>query len=139
MHISVHFISWLKYYLMSCAFRSESSIRSYSSRLNEGKAAEISATLIEGLSKEQTACDKATTPNTSTIPEVTATTSTAPEAPPSTSTVPSTMSDLPDDDIFDDNISDELLMSVCNMSQPVAGAFAPTFHNCSNITINFKM
>ena len=142
---------------MSCLpCRSEASIRSYSARLSEEKKREISDHLTDGIQKKrQKASPDVVTSNVLDLTESApvASCSAAPTLP--VLDVPSVVQQavvqpavksvvqaapVPGDDWDQDVLDDALMQSAMSLdigARRNYSSFAPVFHNCTNITINF--
>lgn len=133
-----------------CIFRSESSIASYSSRLPAKKKKEMAINLGKQLDLDQ----PSEKPVSTTHPEATSGLPNAASGPLAaasgqlqrvhTSRPPPTSRQMEviqgQEDDWDIDISDDVLMTldkhdISSVQKPVN--FAPSFNNCSHITINF--
>ena len=119
------FHMYIHNYVANC-FRNETSIRSYSCRLATEKKREIA----DKMGKELEAA------GTSTISDVQSAATIQPSTSSHTISRPLTVMDI----AWDDDISDEMIVSVMNENTVATAQMrycAPVFNNCSNITINY--
>ena len=132
-------------------FRSESSIRSYSSKLNDGKKRLIADTLGDGLSTNdpapllQNACQPLAIagPSRQNTGFHQATASSLLNA---MSRSPVISENPLQAEIWDSEITDSMLLTSASASMHQESSvhqmdkiFVPVFNNCNNVTINFSM